>query len=176
MTWYVDDVKSSHKDKKVNDEFHTWCENKYGSNTVGHVKVVRGDNHDYLAMILGYSKEGALKVDMSYYIDGMVEYFPYELKATKVAPLNDKLLKIDEKGKELDDERQGIFHTFVMKLMFLCKRGRPDVNPGIGFLSSRVKKPLEADWNKLVKVLVLLKETRDDVLTLEADDNQEHTW
>ena len=98
------------------------------------------------------------------------------MKATKVAPWNDKLLKIDKKGKYLDDERQGIFCTFVMKAMFLCKRGRPDVNPGIGFLSSRVKKPLEADWNKLVKVLVLLKETRDDVLTLEADDNQEHTW
>ena len=31
----------------------------------------------------------------------------------------------------------------------------------------RVKKPLEADWNKLVKVLGSLKGTRDDVLTLE---------
>ena len=64
----------------------------------------------------------------------MVEDFPYELKVTKFAPWNDKLLKIEEKGKELDDERQGIFHTFVMKAMFLNKRGRPDVNTGIGFL------------------------------------------
>ena len=99
VTWHVDDVKSSHEDKKVNDEFHTWCENKYGSNTVGHVKVVRGDKHYYLAMILDYSKEGALKVDMRYYIDGIVEDFPYELKARKVAPWNNKLLNIDKKGK-----------------------------------------------------------------------------
>ena len=54
LTWHVDDVKSSHKDKKVNDEFHTWCENKYVSNTVGNVKVVRGDKNDYLTMILDY--------------------------------------------------------------------------------------------------------------------------
>ena len=98
------------------------------------------------------------------------------MKATKVAPWNDKLLKIDKKGKDLDDERQGIFCTFVMKAMFLCKRGRPDVNPVIGFLSSRVKKPLEADWNKLVKVLGFLKGTCDDVLTLEADDTQKLNW
>ena len=176
VTWHVDDLKSSHEDKTVNDEFHKWCEGKYGSDTVGHVKVVRGKTHDYLAMILDYSKDGALKVDMKYYIDGMIEDFPYDLNATKVAPWSDKLLKIDEKSKELDDARQGIFHTFVMKAMFLCKRGRPDVNPGIGFLSSRVKKPLEQDWNKLLKVLGFLKGTREDVLTLEADDTQKLTW
>jgi hypothetical protein len=54
VTWHVDDLKSSHMNKKVNDEFHNWCENKYGSDKAGHVKVTQGDKHDYLAMILDY--------------------------------------------------------------------------------------------------------------------------
>jgi len=32
-----------------------------------------------------------------------------------------------------------------MKAMFLSKRGRPDINPAIAFLSSRVKEPIEGD-------------------------------
>ena len=42
VTWYVDDVKSSHVDPKVNDEFHTWCEHQYGSEESGHDTTVRG--------------------------------------------------------------------------------------------------------------------------------------
>ena len=83
VTWHVDDVKSSHIDKKVNDEFFKWAENTYGSDKNGHVKVVRGHRHDYLAMILDYSEKGKLKVDMIYYIKKMIEEFPYEIKPQK---------------------------------------------------------------------------------------------
>jgi hypothetical protein len=57
LTWHVDNVKSSHVDPKVNDEFTQWCERTYaGSNELGHVKVVRGKVHDYLAMILDFTQ------------------------------------------------------------------------------------------------------------------------
>jgi len=81
ITWHIDDFKSSHVVTKVNDEFHTWCEKKYGSEEIRHVTTVRGKQHDYLAMILDYSVDGVLKVDMRYYIDMMIEDFPYELKS-----------------------------------------------------------------------------------------------
>jgi hypothetical protein len=42
VTWHVNDLKSSHVDPKVSDNFHEWCEKVYGSDMVGHVKVVRG--------------------------------------------------------------------------------------------------------------------------------------
>ena len=63
-----------------------------------------------------------------------------------------------------------------MKAMFLCKQTRPDVNPVVGFLSSRVKEPNEGDWNKLMKTLGFLKGTISDVLQLEADDKQKLSW
>lgn len=52
VTWHVDDLKSSHTDSKVHDEFFTWLEKKYGD--VAPVKAVRGHRHDYLAMILDF--------------------------------------------------------------------------------------------------------------------------
>jgi hypothetical protein len=176
VTWHVDDLKSSHVDSKVNDDFEAWCEKMYGSDTVGHVKVVRGKVHDYLAMILDFTDSGAMKVDMRYYIDGMLEDFPFPVKTITTAPWTDSLLKVDSASKHLDDEKRGIFHTFTMKAMFLCKRARPDISPAIGFFAGRVKQPNEGDWKKLMKVLGFLKGTREDVLTLEADNCQTLTW
>jgi hypothetical protein len=176
ITWHVDDVKSSHVDPTVNDEFYQWCEEMYGSEETGHVKCVRGKKHDYLAMILDFNDEGKLKIDMRYYVRDMLEKFPYEIEETNKNPWSDKLFKVDENAKALNEEKKAIFHTFVMKAMFLCKRGRPDIGLAICFLSSRVTKPNEGDWNKLLRVMGFLKATQDEVLTLEADDSQNLYW
>jgi hypothetical protein len=176
VTWHVDDLKASHENPKVNDEFAEWCEKTYGSDELGHVKVVRGKVHDYLAMIMDFTQEGALKIDMRYYIKGMIEEFPYEIKPTTTAPWTEKLLKVQEDSKKLDEKQRSIFHTFVMKAMFLCKRARPDIEPAIAFLSSRVNNTNEDDWKKLLKVMSFLKGTINDVLTLEADDHNTLTW
>jgi hypothetical protein len=176
VTWHVDDLKSSHVNPKVNDEFAEWCEKTYGSDDLGHVKVVRGKVHDYLAMIMDFTQDGALKVDMKYYIQGMLDEFPYEVKPGKTRPWTEKLLKVQEDAKKLDEKRRSIFHTFVMKGMFLCKRARPDIDPAISFLSSRVNDANEGDWKKLLRVMSFMKGTIDDVLTLEADDTNTLTW
>ena len=80
IVWHVDDVKSSHIDSTVNDDFYNWTESQYGSDEIGHVTVTRGTKHDYLGMILDYSQVGALKVDMKYYIEAMLEEFPEEVR------------------------------------------------------------------------------------------------
>ena len=176
LVWHVDDVKASHVDPKVNDEFYNWCESKYGSEETGHVTVTRGKKHDYLAMTLDYTESGKLKVDMRDYVKSMIEEFPEKLTGKTAVPWTERLMKIDKTAKKLDVERAGIFHTFVMKAMFLCMRGRPDINMAISFLATRVKEPTENDWNKLVKVMNFLKKTENEVLTLEADDTQNLKW
>ena len=139
VTWHVDDLKSSHVSPKVNDEFAQWCDETYGSEDLGHVKIVRGKVHDYLAMIMDFTQKGALKIDMKYYIKGMLEEFLFEIKSTKGTPWTEKLLKVQEDAKKLEEEWRSIFLTYVMKAMFLCKRARPDIDQAIAFLSSRVK-------------------------------------
>ena len=48
----------------ANEEFIKWCEKKYGSDLNGHIKVTRGMKHEYLAMLLYYSKSGIVIIDM----------------------------------------------------------------------------------------------------------------
>jgi hypothetical protein len=43
ITWHVDDIKSSHQDKTVNDEFFHWLKATYASDGIGDIKASRGD-------------------------------------------------------------------------------------------------------------------------------------
>jgi hypothetical protein len=127
VTWHVDGLKSSHVDSRVNDNFEQWCEKTPGSDDLGHVKVVRGKIHDYLGMILDFTDNGAMKVDMVYYIKGMFEEFPYPIGPAKATPWTEKLLKVNKDAPKLKEERRKAFHTFVMKCMFICKRASDQI-------------------------------------------------
>eukprot|EP00957_Ditylum_brightwellii_P135961 10369119-Ditylum_brightwellii.AAC.1 len=59
-------------------------------------------------MILDYSEEEKLLVDMKYYIKGMLDEFPHKVKTTTKAPWNEKLFKVDNAKKKLDDERKAL--------------------------------------------------------------------
>jgi hypothetical protein len=176
VTWHVDDLKSSHVDSKVNDQFLEWLKNKYASDEIGEVKVMRGKKHDYLAMTLDYSIPGVLRVDMTKYVKSMIDDFPVKLEGVGKFPWTDKLFTVDTKSKKLEHEKAKIFHTFVMKGMFLCKRGRQDIQPGIAFLATRTTKPNEGDWAKLVKIMNFLKATQNEVASMSADDTQSIKW
>ena len=91
-------------------------------------------------------------------------------------PWTEKLFKVDTTAKKLENNKREIFHSAVMKAMFLCKRGRTDVQPAITFLASRVQDPNENDWKKLTRVLGYLKNTREDILHLEADNSATLKW
>jgi hypothetical protein len=59
-------------------------------------------------MILDYNTPGAMKVDMRYYIDGMIEDFLYPIKLITTTPWTEKLMKVDTKSKNLDAEKKAI--------------------------------------------------------------------
>ena len=173
--WHVDDIKSSHVDPKVNDKFAEWCEKKYGSLELGHVKVTRGKSHDYLGMTLDCSIPSKLQVDMRYYVDNMINEYPEKINKTK-APWNENLFKVNENNPPLSKSEAETFHSFTMKGMFLGKRGRPDTDIAYSFLSTRVRNPTLQDKLKLEKLLGNLLATREDILTLEADDKNNLHW
>jgi hypothetical protein len=115
-------------------------------------------------MILDFTDDGAMKVDMIYYTKEMLEDFPYPIGPTKATPWTEKLLKVQKDAPKLEEERRSIVHTYVIKSMFLCIGARPDIAQGISFLSSRVKEANEGDWIKLLRVLGFLKGTINDAL------------
>mmetsp|Transcript_31856 Transcript_31856/g.95350 ORF Transcript_31856/g.95350 Transcript_31856/m.95350 type:complete len:99 (-) Transcript_31856:579-875(-) len=56
-----------------------------------------------------------------------------------------------------------------MQILYLCKRRRPYLQLALAFLTTQVKGPSAADWNKLAKACKYLDDTQNLVLTLEAD-------
>ena len=68
ITWHVDDVKSSHVESKVNDEFEIWLQETYAADGIRKVKANRTKKHEYLGMVLDYTVPGALMIDMRTYL------------------------------------------------------------------------------------------------------------
>ena len=176
IMWHVDDVKSSHVNTKVNDSFKEWLTKEYGK--LGEVKTSRGKRHDYLGMILDYSVDGEVQIDMTDYVKKMVSEFPQDaLQGPKVStPASQNLFKVDKRSPRLDKESAELFHSFVLKGLFLAKRGRPDVLLPIAYLCTRTREPTRQDMDKLVRVMKFLRQTQEDRLTLRADGTHRVIW
>ena len=175
ICFHVDDLKSSHVDPKVNDEFYAWCAHMYGR--YGEVKNTRGVKHDYLGMTIDFSVPGKVMIDMIDYIAKACEEFPMDLSqvksVTSAAPAD--LFTVGDSTKLGVTEKE-TFHTFTAKLLFACKRARPDMNTLISVLCTRVKEPNQDDWLKLVQGMKFLSQTVQDKLILSVDDLRVVKW
>ena len=167
VRFHVDDLMSSHMNPKVNSKFLKWLNSKYGSH--GDVKATRGKKHDFLGMNFDFSTKGKVRIDMKSYVADMIDSLSEKITGTeKTAAAED--LFAEGNSEKLNKDRAEEFHTTVAKGLFVCKRARPDIQPTIAVLCTRVKAPNESDWDKLIRLLKFLNGTREDVLTLSADD------
>ena len=108
-------------------------------------------------------------MDMVDYVKNMLEEFPIKFKdnETVVNPATvDMFGSVD--GNYLEMKERELFHRTTAKAMFLCKRARPDIQPIILVLCTRVKKPTGKDFNKLVRMMKFLSCTVEETLTLSA--------
>ena len=113
---------------------------------------------------------------MKEYIEEILQEFSIPENHKSQTSWNDLLFKVNENSPQLNLQQQKLFHRIVMKGMFLMERGRPDIGPGVSFLSTRVTEPNYVDWKKLTKIISFLKNTKNDLLALYADDTQSVHW
>jgi hypothetical protein len=85
-----------------------------------------------------------------------------------MTPAAEHLFQVNDEATKLEFKVAEEFHTTVAKGLFLCKRARPDLQPTIPFLCTRVQAPDDDDWKKMLRMLKYLDLTKDLVLTLEA--------
>ena len=131
LSWHVDDLKGSHVDPKVNDEFQKWSQKEFGQ--IKEVTACRGTLHAYLGMTLDYSTPGSVKIDMRDCVKEMIEEFPQDLKGKATTPANDHLFD-SSKGQKLGEMKKDVFHSTVAKSLFLTMRSRPDIRLTVAFL------------------------------------------
>ena len=69
------------------------------------------------------------------------------------------LKEIDPDSPILNEDKASIFHSIAAKMLFITKRGRPDLEPTVQFMCTRVTKSTEQDWIKMRRLMLFLKNT-----------------
>jgi hypothetical protein len=128
-------------------------------------------------MRFDFSEKGKVKIDMTDYVSSMVNDFPLQLTPGDIAPnpAAEDLWSVSD-AAALPSKDAEVFHTFVAKGLFACKRARPDIHTAIAALCTRTKAPNHDDWGKLMRLMRYLNGTRSDILILSADDLHVIKW
>ena len=171
---HVDDL-ISHVDKDVVSSVIAHLEQEFGKEAP--LTQTRGHVHE-LGMMLDFSVKGKAQIQMYDYIDEMLSKLPNDsmMRGTVTSPAASHLFQVSKGATKLDEEAAQEFHHNVAKLLFLCKRARPDIQTAVAFLTTRVKSPDEDDYKKLGRVMRYLRATARLPLTLEADNLHLVKW
>jgi hypothetical protein len=174
IVWHVNDLKISHVSADAVTGVIKGLQEKYGKEAP--LTINRGKIHEYLGITLDYSIKGKVRITMYDYIDDVLEEVPADMKGVAATPAANHLFTVNEKCDKLDEETAETFHHLTAKLMFLCKRARPDIHMAVAFLSTRVKSPDLDDWKKLARTIRYLRRTKCRDLCLEADRLDVKKW
>ena len=171
ILWYVDDVKVSHVDKDVVENTVKELESHFQEMT-----VTRGKERVYVGMHISLDND-AVTICNKEYVEEAIELFGEEIGSAAATPAKAHLFEVEEGRELLSTKQQKTFHSCVAKLLFVAKRGRPDILTAVSFLTTRVTKPTIDDWGKLKRIIQYFKGTIDLKLTLSADDiSKPKTW
>ena len=88
---------------------------------------------------------GAVSIDMKDYVEEVLQDFPDTSKKGITSPARPDLHHIDHTSPLLGAERAELFHSFVMKLMWVSQRCRLYISTTISFLCTRVTKSTKQD-------------------------------
>ena len=108
VIWHIDNLKSSHMNPEVNNEFLHWLKKTYTSENIGKIKAVRGKTHNYLTMALDFTIPEVLQVDMTAYIKKMTDEFPEILQGKTKHLWSETVSKVDKKSNRLKEEKKQI--------------------------------------------------------------------
>ena len=154
IIWYVDDLKISHVDKRVVMDVIRKLEGKFGD-----LQVQTGPKYNFLGIDYEITKNGTVEIIAENQINEAIEMFPEEINRKVRSPAGHGLFEVNDKDELLHEKQAEMYHSLVMKLMWIEKRARPDIETAVSFLSTRVSQPNMGDWRKLKRVLQYLKTT-----------------
>jgi Reverse transcriptase (RNA-dependent DNA polymerase) len=147
VLWHVDDLKISHKNADVVTQVIELLETEFGKEAP--LTKMRGKVHEYLGMTIDYSEKGKVKFSMIDYVKNMLDGLPGDMDGESATPASNHLFEVNPEATKLDNDAFDMFHHNTAKLLFLCKRARPDTQTAVSFLCTRVKGPDVDDYQKL---------------------------
>jgi hypothetical protein len=148
---YVDDILVLSGSAADRYEVKALLEDKYEK-----VTHTEGKRLPYLGMTIIKTAVG-YEVTMSLYIDGTLKLHGKPVREY-ITPAKQDIFEACKTAPMLSEKAK--FHSVVAKLLYLGKRGRPDILMPVQYLCMRVRNPTTDDENKLECVLGYLKLTK----------------
>jgi len=131
--FHVDDIVASHVSSLANDKFADWLDSMY--HHYGKVKQTPSHFHHYLAMQFDFSHCCQVRIHMKDYIESLLNTFPVQFTPKDSIPIPAPTdLHATGTSPKLPPKDAEIFHTFVTKALFPCKRARPDIQLAVATL------------------------------------------
>ena len=155
LVWHVDDMKMSHAHSRVVNTIINMLEQEFGIEAP--LTICRGKIHNDLGMSLDFTLAGKVQIYMEEYIKSMLTELPAEMDGMATTPATEHLFEINETPTYLDKKEAMFFHHNGVKLLFLCKQARPDMQTVVAFWSTRVQHPDHDDYKKLLRAMKYLQ-------------------
>ena len=164
IQFHADDPLSSHKDKKANDEFPAFLNKKHGEHM--EVKATRGKAHECPGMNLKFGGR-SVELDMITCLMSVLEEFPIKFEGHEMVANPAGVDVFEEgKGKFVGESKRELFHRTTTQALFSCERARPDTQPIVSVLCTRVEKPTEKDFSESVRMMKHLASAKNDAKKL----------
>ena len=140
--------------------------------------MTKGKIHEYLGMCLDWSDTSCIRITMYDYLQDVLREVDAkgDMKGSAVTPASANLFEIDENSPKLDEKNADYFHRIVARLLFACKRARPDLQVAVSYLCTRGKCPTKSDYDKLRRTIKYLRSTIHLPLVLGWDESGIITW
>ena len=94
-----------------------------------------------------------IEIDMIGYIEEAIAWLGEKIKNCESSPANNKLFTSDDDAQQLNDEMSELFHSIVSKILFICQRSMPDIEPPVIYLCTRMYKSTIKNWKKLRRLM-----------------------
>ena len=149
-------------DESAIDELCGQLEAKYPGTTVH-----TGANLSFLGMLLDFSIKHKVRVTMPNYEDAAIT--ESVVTTTAKIPAGDDLFEDYADSPPISSSDQKLFHSRVMRLLYLAKRTRLTILTAVSHLASLVASPNQRDWSKLTRIFGYLLYTKGRGIGLSCD-------
>ena len=130
ITWYVDDLEASHKDKsavmKVLQEIEDTIK--------GYLTIETGPMQSFLGIDITFTQQGTVEIRMEKYVQECIDTFGKYLSRGATTPAQMDIFIVSKDMVLLPDDRVDLFKHMVAKLLCISKRCRLDILLAVGFL------------------------------------------
>ena len=155
---YVDDMLVTSVDLRELDSVAASLRKKYGE-----IAEHRGITLDFLGMTFDFTTKGEVRVTMKRLVDEIIA--GCGITRERATPATENLFDVrDLPGLARKDH--DYFRTFTAKLLYVCKRVKPEMLTAVSFLTTRASSPDSDDLAKLHRALGYLIATRERGIVL----------